>query len=114
MKDKIINHACKIFIVIVALLIFVTVFAYEARVRNELKVLSYPTFVGEIIAKESRLQSVGMGSGMQITQFRLHIVGTYIDGDEIRQVDRVLVVPGYLYHQFDVGDIIKPSLISNY
>jgi len=100
-KDEIIAIALILFI---ALLIAGSTFWNAGRVSTFDALISNPTFVGEVVDKES-----GWRGGFGITAYtehRLHIVGQYYyDGEKI-QVDSIFIVPRSQYRQFNVGDLI--------
>jgi len=71
------------------------------------KVIHNPTFVGEVVDKESVTRRVGAKPFDQLTTLRLHIVGQYVkDGDEVVHIDQVFTVTRYWYDRFEVGDLI--------
>lgn len=97
-------------IIAIILTIFMTLHDERAR-SNELAVLSNPSFVGEVVGKESVLRHAGGGMLMRHTEYRLHIVGQYLENYELRQVDRVFTVPRSFYAKYNIGDIISHELV---
>ena len=70
-------------------------------------VIDNPTFIGEVADREVIIRRTGHGVGWEHHQFFLHIVGSYIYDDETIYVDRYFPVPQYLFHQFNIGDVIS-------
>jgi len=104
-------------IVIIVLLILVVVTIplslYEHRNRNESNaILNNPSFVGEVSDKDVR-HLRGMSFFMMYTQYRLHIVGHYLEESEKIEVDRVFVVSSDLFQLYDIGDIVTCDSFDN-
>jgi len=79
----------------------------DSKRRNEIYTLiNNPTFKGEVVGKESIRRTGTLTPITRYIEHRLHIVGEYIYDNELVQVDRVFIVPRYLYNKFDIGDLI--------
>ena len=98
------------FYTIVILLLLVISCIGETRLRNELSVISNPTFVGIVVDKDSTIHR-RFTVPMIPTVYRLHIIGTYYEGNEIRRVDRIFRVPRAFYQQYEIGNIIGQSYV---
>jgi len=90
--------------VILAIIALIIYMVYEEGQNN---VIHNPTFIGEVVGKESVVRSVGGTWAMRYTEFRLHIVGEYIKDNETIHVDRVFRVYREFYNRFDIGDIFS-------
>jgi len=105
------NIAIAIPVILVALFLTWTIYDDFSR-RNEVyKFINNPSFLGEVVDKDY-LRHGGRGfvwplMSMGYTEYRLHIVGEYLYGNETVQLDRVFIVPRYLYEQFEIGDLIN-------
>ena len=109
-KSRVFKENLIIVIVIAIVVPFVAwaIYADNNR-RNEIYVvLNNPTFSGTVIDKESFTQRATSHQKHMI--YRLHIVGKYLSDNEIVHVDRVFMVPRYLYDQFYVGSLINQQL----
>ena len=87
-------------------IVIVVLSLYEVRARGEINsILDNPSFVGEVIEREVR-RTRGMTFMSEFTQYRLHIVGEFIEDNEIIQIDRVFIVSSELFNRFAEGDVI--------
>jgi len=85
---------------------------YDTHLDNRISgVINNPTFVGEVVNKESITRRVGsMTAFNQITTHQLHIIGEYMEGNEVMQVDQVFTVTRRWFSKFEIGDLIyNPS-----
>ena len=80
---------------------------YDKHIDNQLSsVINNPTFFGEVIEKEEIIHRVGFGTFNQFTTFRLHIIGEYLEDDEVILVDQVFTATSYWFNRFEIGDLI--------
>ena len=101
-KDELLLIGLTAIMLLTAILI-----AYFDHTKNEFyEVINHPTFVGEVVGKESVWHG-GFTPSTKSIEHRLHIIGKYYYGDDIIQVDRVFTVSWSQYHQFDIGDLIN-------
>ena len=78
---------------------------HEARVKNEnYAILNNPTFVGEVVDKEIR--RINITQLLSHNQYRLYLVGHYLENDIKVQIERVFIVNSKFFHQHDIGDVI--------
>ena len=101
------------FLVLLVAVAAVLILYFDNKQRKEFYALiDNPTFRGEVVDMASVKNSFGSFglldwfTPMEYTEYRLHIVGQYQDGDGMIQVDRVFTVSDELYKQFNIGDEI--------
>ena len=87
-------------------LIFIATIIYDINLRNAWEIINHPTFVGEVIGKDPVTRRHSAGMRMLHTEYRLHIVGSYRENGEIIQIDRIFVVPRFVYEEYSIGDVI--------
>ena len=101
------DHAFIILMYCVLAVVIVVLSLSEIREKNETNaILNNPSFVGEVIGREVR-HVRGMTFMSEFRQHRLHIIGEFIEDNEIIKVDRIFIVSLELFNQFDEGDIIS-------
>ena len=102
------KHENTIFIIVVSLIsILLLIYAlYSQReLDNFNNIIHNPTFTGMVVGAERSMERITM-IGTRFPVYRLHVIGEYIKGDEIIQVDRIFVVPEEMFNQFEIGDTI--------
>lgn len=108
----------KDFIIVIIALLMLAVVAiplslYEHRARNEDNaILNNPSFIGEVADKEVR-HLIGMTFFTTDRQYRLYIVGHYLEENEKVEVDRTFIVSSDLFQLYDVGDIVTYDSFNN-
>jgi len=84
---------------LITLCLFLFTLFYEIYLESQIQVINDSTFVGEVVGKESNNSILGFGN-------RLHIIGEFIENDEVIQIDRTFRVSQNWYNKFSVGDRI--------
>ena len=106
------NEDTIFYLCITILVIGVTIaaFLYDIHLDNQISsVIDNPTFIGEVVNKESTTRNLGFGRYNQIMTYRVHIIGEYMDGGEVIHVDRVFEITRRWYNMLEIGDLIYPS-----
>jgi len=99
-------------IVCIAMLAFVVIWGvlYSNHLDNQLRnIIDNPTFIGEVVNKKSISRNIGIVPFNHSITYRLHIIGAYMEGDEMIHVDQVFTVTHYWYSKFETGDLIYHS-----
>ena len=97
------RHFLKIFVFFAVILTCMFVLFYHVRLEMQIQVINNPTFVGEVVGKESLNHFSVLGIPIRR---QLHIVGEYVEDDVVIQVNRTFRVSRYWYDKFNVGDLI--------
>ena len=107
------NNGTNIFIVLIFIIVL-AVLIYFAYYRSTNSIIHDPTFVGEVINKETVKQQINIGMTIPRHQVlhRLHIIGTYYAENQRVYVDRIFTVTDAIYNHFEIGDIICSESIN--
>ena len=104
---RVVESKKNIIVIVVWLFMIIPMIFYIVYLHNQHEIINNPTFVGEIIGKESVIHRVGASGVIGVTEYRLHIAGEYIKNNKTIQVNRVFIVSADIYNQHEVGDIIS-------
>lgn len=103
MNSKIIEST----LVAIAILAAITIIIVSINLSNKNDIIYDPTFVGEVVGKETKKRAASAAGIMRYTEYRLHIIGEYIENDKIIQIDRSFIVSEELFNSLDIGDPIS-------
>ena len=103
-------------ITLIVFVLFILAFAFIVKGQvsgsftarsSDIYTINNPSFVGEVIAKDSEIYQI-TATSIPVIFYRLHIVGEYLSDDkEIITFDRVFYVTRQIYNRYEVGDIIS-------
>ena len=99
------KHEDIIVIIVIWLLFFAVLLFCHIKWNYTNNIIHNPTFIGTVVGAESTTKLVTRI--WKVPVHRLHIIGEYLEGDEIIQVDRVFVVSAEIFYQFEEGDTIS-------
>jgi len=113
-RNFIVNNENDIICTIVFIAVLVFMIFLGVRNNNQLNsqlrdIINNPTFIGEVVNKESITRNARPLAAIPSTTFQLHIIGAYMEGDEVIHVDQLFTITHYWYRKFEIGDLIYHS-----
>jgi len=103
--------AREVVIIVLCVTILIAAALYSLRLETKHQVIFEPTFTGEVIEAYVRnIFTPGMHRPQQI--HRWHIIGEFMDGDQVIHIDGTFTIPRSLYYRHPTGSILSHETLS--